>query len=287
MTTHGEAPGMNDQEFAPFEPRLAGGRSPLDFGLIVQETFILTLLSSPMWAALVLSHGLLFSLTFAAAEQMHSPFLLILALLFQMPSALASYFRILLARKRGERLSLLACLSFGFSRSIRMLATGIVMLLLFWLLTAIFIMITSMCSVLHPLFGGSVGLVLLGCFIYCALRWQLAPVVCVVENQPANTVLERSYRITENRLTPLLGITLAVWTLQLGLDFGIGMAVGGLFEAANKNLAVLLALPFACLLYSLTIMLPLTAQFLCYYAITGGEPPAQQSEDDGIGFSRA
>lgn len=286
----GEAPGMSTEDFAPFESRSDnyGVAGDLNFLSIISDSFTLTLRTLPQWAALALLNGTLLGFCAYLSGRLDSGFYMLVMLLFQVPTTLAAYYRILLARKRGEPLSLWQAIGFGLSRSVRMLATGFVLLILFWFVCVVTTFLAMLCSALHPVVGLGAGIVMFGVGIYLALRWQLALSVCVVENLSFGSVISRSHQLTENRVAPLFLIGLIVWALQMGLNFGITATVGGLFAAADQNLGMLLAVPLVSLLYAGTFMVPLTSQFLCYYALADGYRPEEEREGpEEVGFTRA
>ena len=286
---------MSTEEFAPFESRGLGSMeteasvASLETGRVLAECVTLVTRLTPQWVALGLTSGGLVFLVAYCSGLRSSGFVTAVAMMLLLPATLAAYYRLVMARKEGEGISFLSALTFGAERSIRMLATYIV---LSFTLGFAAVLWFGLLELLGKSTGGaflSVPLSIVSglASVYFALRWQLAPAVCVVENRKFFDVLRRSYQLTENRLLPLFLIALGSGLLYFGAAMVVTFGIGLLFSSVSNNLANLALLPLFTVFYLWAWLFPLTANFLCYYYLSlGGPAPGESEFNESVGFSR-
>lgn len=199
------------------------------------------------------------------------------------PFFVAAYLRVLLAHRRGERLTWSQPLSFGIRHSGRLFVTSFVLgcsfLLGYLIVVGVVAALYSLAGPVSLALGIPLGVIAACVFTYYCCHWQLAAPVAVLGGQQNFQVLKASRELSRGRVLSIIGAIMGASMLNTiifyALLFVMVLGGSGLYLMKLSQPALYLAGGFAgivlFLFYLVVAMVPLTAQFLCFHYITRGD----------------
>jgi hypothetical protein len=218
-----------------------------------------------------------------------------LVVLAMMPISLifmSAFYRMLLAGSRGESLNVLQLLAFGVKRLPRAVATfgllWICMMGAFALLAMLAVGVAmAIGKTAGMMFGMSLYVVVIALVVVGGIRWQLAPLVCILEDKSMFAVLKRSNQLVSGRLVSFIGTTFASMVLSYMLIIGaillclVVTLLGTSMKVSSPVLAGVVWVVPLVISYGIAVLLPLSAQFLAYYTLTEGEELSADLRQNG------